>query len=436
MNDTTAQERDQADEALEALRAKLRAKPRDDVRPESEPAPSLKDAGALLKDLGGIIANLAEQSADKAEDFLNSAMEAINDARNQGSLEPLRNLLKGQPEQEQAHSEKRDEVLAYIDQHSDQIDAEAERGDFDTLLGGSSLGSDQAEAIRDQIPQEARETFLANAKVTGYEITFDSDEARKKFFDALDAGELDHLDANVVDDFLDKAEHVTQEDMDRADAAYSALDDDIEDDYEPNERVRQAVRRLKEIGVDVPEDRPYTCEPNREAHAAAWAKINADAAAEEQVRDRLRTSYESRFGGDENLAAQIREGVTEAESGVTKDLGSFTQFLDDDNLATWDRQPVPIPENYDHLDAEWDAEASAVGTPDKWDDTALNRFWLVWSNKHNLWWMQNGNGYTEHVDSAGRFTYDQAVKIVNKSSNGWTANNTGVPHTTMLPDPF
>lgn len=44
---------------------------------------------------------------------------------------------------------------------------------------------------------------------------------------------------------------------------------------------------------------------------------------------------------------------------------------------------------------------------------------LLWSNKHAMWWLPGAWGYTEHRDEAGRFTQDEAIKhVINSSYSG------------------
>lgn len=40
------------------------------------------------------------------------------------------------------------------------------------------------------------------------------------------------------------------------------------------------------------------------------------------------------------------------------------------------------------------------------------RKWLVWSNEHRAYWGPGHSGYVEKRSEAGRYTYEEAVKIV------------------------
>lgn len=42
--------------------------------------------------------------------------------------------------------------------------------------------------------------------------------------------------------------------------------------------------------------------------------------------------------------------------------------------------------------------------------------WLIWSIEHNAWWRANHNGYSENRDDAGRYPYEEAVKIVSSAN--------------------
>lgn len=47
-----------------------------------------------------------------------------------------------------------------------------------------------------------------------------------------------------------------------------------------------------------------------------------------------------------------------------------------------------------------------------------NKF-LIWSNEHNSWWCPNSLGYTDFVDLAGRYSFDEALKICNGANYNW-----------------
>lgn len=38
--------------------------------------------------------------------------------------------------------------------------------------------------------------------------------------------------------------------------------------------------------------------------------------------------------------------------------------------------------------------------------------WLIWSTEHDAWWMPGERGYTRERDQAGRYSYEDACRIV------------------------
>lgn len=36
--------------------------------------------------------------------------------------------------------------------------------------------------------------------------------------------------------------------------------------------------------------------------------------------------------------------------------------------------------------------------------------YLVWSNEHRAWWRPRAQGYTVHLEAAGRFSREEAIK--------------------------
>ncbi len=43
--------------------------------------------------------------------------------------------------------------------------------------------------------------------------------------------------------------------------------------------------------------------------------------------------------------------------------------------------------------------------------------YLLWSNKHSMWWRPNSLGYTEVEDEAGRYSRDEAINLVARSAD-------------------
>ena len=56
--------------------------------------------------------------------------------------------------------------------------------------------------------------------------------------------------------------------------------------------------------------------------------------------------------------------------------------------------------------------------------------YLVWSNQHRAWWRSNSCGYTRNVESAGRYSRDEAIQI--SRGRGWPA--TGIPDEIPVPE--
>jgi hypothetical protein len=61
--------------------------------------------------------------------------------------------------------------------------------------------------------------------------------------------------------------------------------------------------------------------------------------------------------------------------------------------------------------------------------------YLIYSHEHLAWWVQNGYGYTQDVEEAGRYTQTEAIKIVEQAKLGWHPTETGgdmLPHMVMV----
>lgn len=41
-----------------------------------------------------------------------------------------------------------------------------------------------------------------------------------------------------------------------------------------------------------------------------------------------------------------------------------------------------------------------------------DKVWLIWSNEHEAFWCADRNGYSYAIQRAGRYTFDEAFKIV------------------------
>ncbi len=56
------------------------------------------------------------------------------------------------------------------------------------------------------------------------------------------------------------------------------------------------------------------------------------------------------------------------------------------------------------------------------------RQWIIWSIEHRGWWKPNWRGYTEERDSAGKYTFAEARKIVKIGNIG----NRDIPNEAMI----
>lgn len=45
--------------------------------------------------------------------------------------------------------------------------------------------------------------------------------------------------------------------------------------------------------------------------------------------------------------------------------------------------------------------------------------YLVWSNEHRAWWRPKSAGYTVFLDTAGRYSREEAVRICRNARGGW-----------------
>lgn len=61
----------------------------------------------------------------------------------------------------------------------------------------------------------------------------------------------------------------------------------------------------------------------------------------------------------------------------------------------------------------------------------MDEVWLIWSLEHEAWWKPGYAGYTDVKAEAGRYTFEEARKIV-INANRYRGDAT--PYEAMLPD--
>ncbi len=50
-----------------------------------------------------------------------------------------------------------------------------------------------------------------------------------------------------------------------------------------------------------------------------------------------------------------------------------------------------------------------------------DQIWLIWSIEHNAWWGPDWKGYVVKRKEAGRYSYDEALEIVESANIGLRA---------------
>ena len=61
----------------------------------------------------------------------------------------------------------------------------------------------------------------------------------------------------------------------------------------------------------------------------------------------------------------------------------------------------------------------------------MKEYWLIWSIQRHAWWKARRQGYTHNQSKAGRYSFDQAKKIVYEA-NLWRI--TDPPNEAMILD--
>lgn len=58
----------------------------------------------------------------------------------------------------------------------------------------------------------------------------------------------------------------------------------------------------------------------------------------------------------------------------------------------------------------------------------------IWSNEHMAWWRPNQNGYTQDSNSAGLYSFEEAVAICTQARLHHVDGATSRPNEAMVPD--
>lgn len=49
--------------------------------------------------------------------------------------------------------------------------------------------------------------------------------------------------------------------------------------------------------------------------------------------------------------------------------------------------------------------------------------YLIWSNEHRAWWRAKSRGYTMMLQSAGRYSREEAISICANARDGWNSKS-------------
>ncbi len=71
--------------------------------------------------------------------------------------------------------------------------------------------------------------------------------------------------------------------------------------------------------------------------------------------------------------------------------------------------PGAIPPAIDYIPETPGITALIESSPDRTS-------WLIWSNEHGRWWAASEQGYTNQRSAAGRYSFADAVRIVEKAN--------------------
>jgi len=61
------------------------------------------------------------------------------------------------------------------------------------------------------------------------------------------------------------------------------------------------------------------------------------------------------------------------------------------------------------------------------------QMYYIWSWEHRGWWKPNECGYTQNVEEAGLYTYEQAREICINANYTFISRMTPMPNEAMVP---
>ena len=338
-----------------------------------------------------------------------------------------RQKLQGDPEALAAYEKKRDEVLAYIDENAEAIEAEAQADDRITALPGS---------WPDGVP-------AADGRVRYGGITFISEAHHAEFRRALKDAELaDQIREGVAEaesgttkylgsfaeylddgddvtrgpdlaDYADYAEAQTEEDQAAKKAMRAQYGKVLEARTAEEDKAASKIQQIRNRwGLSYDTSAKVAAHITQEEHDAAWQKIIADQAAEEQVRDRLAAAHAK---AQQELGEEFAEYAEESAEWAKLTEAVHAEDWDDDTPDPNERTRKAAQRLKDHVQSE--------------------PMWLLWSNAKQQWWMPRAEGYTDDKNKAGRFTGSEVLAMYRHSAAGWDpSENNLLPSSVIVPD--
>lgn len=63
----------------------------------------------------------------------------------------------------------------------------------------------------------------------------------------------------------------------------------------------------------------------------------------------------------------------------------------------------------------------------------MDQLFYIWSFEHDAWWLPNENGYVEDFHAAGKYSFADAMKIVNDANYSFNTGYAETPNEAMVP---